>query len=129
MGRNTHWNSEFDGKKYRSSWEAIFQYFNPDAEYESLRILYSYKGKEFIYIVDFINHITKEVIEVKPKELLFDEKTKSKISALQKWADQNNYTLKIFNLDSIRLLPEPNYSQFSELTSKKIKKLYETLKN
>ena len=127
--RNTHWDSEFNGKKYRSSWEALYHYWNPEAEYETLRIPYIYNGKEFIYIVDFIDHNNKNITEVKPAELLSDKKTKAKLSALKIWAEQKNYTVKIFNLESIKMLPEPNYELFNKSTIKKIRQIYENLKH
>ena len=40
--RNTHWDSYFKGKKFRSSWEAIYYSLHPEALYESLRIPYTY---------------------------------------------------------------------------------------
>lgn len=127
--RNTHWDAEFNGKKYRSSWEALYQYHNPYAKYESLRILYTYNNKESIYIVDFVDHLNKIVTEVKPKELLLDEKTKSKISSLRKWAQLNGYAVLIFGLDEIKNTPEPDYSLFDEFTTTKLKRIYENIKN
>lgn len=127
--RNTHWNSEFGGIKYRSSWEALYQYFNPTALYESLRILYNYQNKERVYVVDFVDHINKVVTEVKPKELLKDECTQAKLAALREWADINKYEVCIFNMDVIKSLPEPDYTLFDKPTIKKLKRIYETFKN
>lgn len=127
--RNTHWNSEFNGKKYRSSWEALYQYSNPKAEYETLRIPYIHNGKELIYIVDFIDHHSKIVVEVKPRELFSDKKVKSKIAALETWAKDHNYTMVIFDINEIKKIPEPDYQLFNTLTANKIKKIYATLKN
>lgn len=93
--RNTHWESEFNGKKYRSSWEAVYQALYPTAEYETLRLEYQYQDSTFVYIVDFINHDTKEVVEVKPSTMSNDPKTISKLEALTKWAKQNNYSVII----------------------------------
>lgn len=95
--RNTHWEAEFNGKKYRSSWEALYQALYPEAEYETLRIEYQYNGSTFVYIVDFINYATKEVVEVKPSNMMHDTKTTAKIEALSKWAKQKNYNLVIAN--------------------------------
>lgn len=127
--RNTHWVSKFNGKTYRSSWEALYQYFNPYAEYETLRLPYTHNKLNLIYIVDFIDHDKRIVTEVKPLEMLNDSKTKSKILALTNWARQNNYSVEIFNLASIKKLDEPDYSLFDKLTTKKIKKIYENFKN
>jgi len=127
--RNTHWKSEFNGKRYRSSWEAVYQYFNPLAEYEMLRIPYTFDNKNLIYIVDFIDHVNKVVTEVKPAEMISDTKTSAKLLALEKWADQNNYTVNIFTLDSIKTLQEPEYGLFDNETIRKLKKIYATIKN
>lgn len=60
--RNTHWDACCNGTTYRSSWEALYAYLNETAEYETLRIPYILNDKEFIYIVDFIDHAEKIVI-------------------------------------------------------------------
>lgn len=127
--RNTHWDSQYNGVRYRSSWEALYQCMNPTAEYEKLRITYTLNGNERIYIVDFIDHLKKVVTEVKPKELLSDKVTIAKLAALRTWAAENNYTVFIFNEDTIKQTPEPDYSQFDSSTINKLKKLYATLKN
>jgi hypothetical protein len=95
--RNTHWESLYKGKKYRSSWEALCQHLYPDAEYESLRINYRYKDTTLVYIIDFVDHNTKTVIEVKPREFQCGEKYKCKISALKEWCLLNGYEMKIFD--------------------------------
>lgn len=127
--RNTHWESVYNNRKYRSSWEAFYQYVYPDAEYEALRIEYAYNSQNLIYVVDFIDHIRKVVAEVKPKELLTDPKTIAKLAALKSWAIKNGYETEIFTLESIKTLPEPDYSLFDENTVKKLKKIYATIKN
>lgn len=91
--RNTHWNAYFCGKKYRSSWEALYQYFDINAKYEELRIEYEFENKKLVYIVDFINHIDKVCIEVKPKELCVGKKFNAKIKALEAWTKDHNYSL------------------------------------
>lgn len=127
--RNTHWESVYKNKKYRSSWEAFYQHVNPNAEYESLRILYSYNDKELIYVVDFVDHTNKIVTEVKPVEQLNAPKTVAKIAALRNWAEYSGYIVEIFTLESIKSCPEPDYSLFDEKTVKKLKKIYATTKN
>lgn len=127
--RNTHWDSRFNNKTYRSSWEALYQYYNPNAEYEKLRITYEYKDKNYIYIVDFIEYDKKIVTEVKPKELLNDPKTKAKLNALTNWANINHYTINIFNMDNILSLSEPDYSQFDIKTQQRLKAIYAKIKN
>lgn len=127
--RNTHWESFYNGKKYRSSWEALYHYFDPCAEYETLRIAYQFKNKEYIYIVDFVNHTTKTAIEVKPIELTTDIKTQCKLTALKIWCSNNGYTFiladKQFLLDKNK---PKNLNLFDDKTKKKIDTLYETNK-
>lgn len=128
--RNTHWDSYYKDKKYRSSWEALYQYFDPSAEYETLRIPYIFENKEYIYIVDFVNHITKTAIEVKPRELTKDKKTQSKILALKEWCKNNNYTFVL--ADKEFLLSHTSYidyALFDKDTANKIRTLYEQNKN
>lgn len=127
--RNTHWESEYNRKKYRSSWEALYHYLYPTAAYETLRLLYMYKDKEHVYIVDFIDHERKVVCEVKPKEHLLDSKTKCKIEALEKWASNNGYRMELFTQDSILLTEEPDYTLFDKHTERKLRKLYAQVKH
>lgn len=128
--RNTHWQSTYGSKSYRSSWEALYQYFYPMALYENLRIEYSYNNKKLVYIVDFIDHTRKVVCEVKPTELLTDKKTQCKLESLRTWAADNDYTVELFTLNSILSLEEPvDFTLFDEKTAEKIRKIYETTKN
>lgn len=57
--RNTHWKSTYKGQAFRSSWEALYACLNETAEYETLRISYTLDDREFVYIVDFIDHDKK----------------------------------------------------------------------
>jgi len=124
--RNTHWDAFYKNKKYRSSWEALYQYFDKDAEYETIRIPYVYNNKEHIYIVDFVNHDIKTLIEVKPEELMYDEKTKAKINAAKEWCTTNGYTVIIANKEYFINKKFPtNLDNFDENTQNKIRKLYE----
>lgn len=119
--RNTHWDVYFSGKKFRSSWEAVFYAINPEFEYETLRIPYYFNGKERIYIVDFCNHITKHAVEVKPKELLGSPEMQAKLSALKKWATDNDYTVEVFTQDSlIENISRVDLTQFDYKTQKKL---------
>lgn len=125
--RNTHWDSYYKNKKYRSSWEALYQYFDPEAEYETLRIPYAFNDKEHIYIVDFVNHKTKIVVEVKPKELTEDKRTQTKISAAKKWCDKNGYEFILADKDYLLSKNAPsNLNNFDVKTQNKIRNLYET---
>lgn len=125
--RNTHWNATLDTQKYRSSWESLYQYINPAAEYEKLRLAYEYNGKRLVYIVDFIDYKNKIVVEVKPRELCTGEKFRAKISALTAWAKQHQFSVLIVDkqwLQEQRI--HIDYSRFDNKTEKKIKAMYET---
>jgi len=125
--RNTHWDSYYRGKKYRSSWECLYQYFDNDAEYETLRIPYFFENKEYIYIVDFVNHTTKTIVEVKPKEMLSNRKTAAKIAAAREWGRDNGYSFVFADKQYLisKGLPEVR-SDFDSNTQSKILNLYET---
>lgn len=124
--RNTHWESLFNGKKYRSSWEALYQYFNPDAEYEKLRIEYTFKNNLKVYVVDFVDHNKKTVTEVKPKSLCVGGKFLAKKIALESWANKQKYSMIIADETWFQEQTQQiDYSKFDENTIRKIKKLYE----
>lgn len=125
--RNTHWDSFYKDKKYRSSWEALYQYFDNDAEYETLRIPYCFNSKDYIYIVDFVNHNTKTVVEVKPRELINDIRTQAKISAATNWCNINGYTFVLVDKNYLKSKSMPtDLTEFDLSTQEKIRKLYET---
>jgi hypothetical protein len=127
--RNTHWDSYYKNKKYRSSWEALFQYYYPDALYENLRIEYTINQRSHIYIVDFIDHDSKIVAEVKPKELCKGDIFFAKMGHLKEWSKNNGYEVVIVDQDWFINKSEPNsYEDFDEKTQNRIKKLYETNK-
>ncbi len=125
--RNTHWESTLDGKSYRSSWEALYQYFNQTAEYEKLRIGYIFNSVDSVYIVDFIDHVNRLVIEVKPSELCIGEKFDAKMLALTNWATANLYSVLIVTKKWLQeQTRDIDYSRFDKKTEMKIRKLYET---
>jgi len=127
--RNTNWESTYRGKTYRSSWEALYQFHDPDAEFEQLRIPYNFDDELHIYIIDFVNHETKTVVEVKPNELLDDLKTKAKLLAAQNWCLENGYKLLIADQNYFMEKPMPeNFDDFGISTAVKIRNLYETFK-
>ena len=129
--RNTHWESSLDEIKYRSSWEALYKFFNPNSIYEKLRIKYSYNDEEKIYIVDFVDEINKLAIEIKPKNILKDEKSKIKIEFLREWCKENDYEIIIVDEDWLIKninFNEVEYNRFDIKTQEKIKKFYETHK-
>lgn len=70
----THWQVEYNGKKYRSSWEAAFHHVYPHYEYETLR--FSINGR--ICIVDFYDPLTKKAVEIKPRRFQQIQKKKLK---------------------------------------------------
>lgn len=125
--RNTHWDSLFRDNRYRSSWEALYQYFDNEAEYETLRIPYRLDNKDYIYIIDFINHKSKTVIEVKPRELIDNKKTQAKITAAERWCEKNGYDFVIADKTYFVSRPMPDdLSEFDIKTQSKIRNLYET---
>ncbi len=91
----THWNCIYKGTKYRSSWEAVYASLNPNDLYEDVRIEYQYQGTTKIYIVDFVNHITKILVEIKPAIHTKDEKFKCKLQAAHKWCREHDYEFKL----------------------------------
>lgn len=124
--RNTHWEATYKGKQYRSSWEALYQHFNEEAEYETLRVKYYLDDVEHIYIVDFVDHINKIVVEVKPKELCVGEKFKAKKTALKSWADINEYSVLFVDRQwLVEQKKDLDYTNFDDNTVRKIKALYE----
>ncbi len=100
---NSRCKIEIDGfeKKYRSTWEAVFQILNPTCKYEKLRIKYiSPKDNEWHnYIVDFIDEVNKKVYEVKPNSTKNTEINIIKEKYLLKWCYENNYTYNQINDD------------------------------
>lgn len=127
--RNTHWDAIYLERKYRSSWEAWYQYIDPESEYETLRIEYTLDDIRKIYIVDFVNHRTKTVVEVKPIELTSTKEFKAKWEALSVWAQENKYVAILATKNwLVQHTTEMNYSFFDPRTADKIRKLYETSK-
>jgi hypothetical protein len=127
--RNTHWESTYDGKKYRSSWEALYQHINKQAEYEVLRIEYTISGESKVYIVDFIDRLARLVIEVKPERFCVGESFNAKMTSLNEWATQNGYTVLVATEEWLRGQEvEIDYSRFDVNTEKKLRAFYETNK-
>lgn len=122
--RRTHRDIIYNNIKYRSSWEVAFHSINQEFQYEKLRIKYKFKGKEHIYIVDFINYEKKCVVEIKPKELLKDLQTKAKLKYLNEWCDINGFNLIIYSqkelLEDFAKIP---LHLFDEKTKKKLETL------
>lgn len=124
--RNTHWDAQFDGKQYRSSWEALYQYMNPVAKYETFRIIYELYDNTHVYIVDFIDEVNRIVVEVKPKEMCSGDKFDAKMKALYNWANNNEYSVLLVDRKWLRDQSiQIDYSRFDNKTAEKIRKIYE----
>lgn len=122
--RLTHYDIEYRGKRYRSSWEVLFAHTHPDYEYEKLRIPYILNGKSHVYIVDFVNHTTKTAVEIKPSELMNKQNNDVKINALKKWAAQNGYSVQLLMQNEItELAKNTDLSVFSEDVQNKLNTL------
>lgn len=122
----THWQVKYNGKKYRSSWEAVFHYLNPYCEYEKVRISYFFEGKNKVYISDFVDNLNKKLYEIKPKEQLTNKKIKAKEKAAIEWCKQNGFVFQnisqnyfIENIDKIKK------SDLNIEIKNKMEKLYE----
>lgn len=89
--RLNHSRLEYKGKKYRSSWEIVFHYLNPNMLYEQIRIPYKLKnGEEHIYISDFYDVSTNTIYEIKPDKIYKD--LSDKMEAIESSIKQNtNY--------------------------------------
>lgn len=88
----THSRSIMLGKKFRSSWEAMFYKLNNHLEYETLRIPYINENNEnHIYIVDFVDHKNKNVFEIKPSVQMSKENNILKKESLLSWCENNGY--------------------------------------
>lgn len=89
--RLTHRQLVMGGQRYRSTWELVFHLANPSYQYEVLRFRYEDpSGKQCIYIVDFVDPVTKTIFEVKPRKIARQQALK--IAAAQQWASSNGYT-------------------------------------
>jgi hypothetical protein len=84
---------------YRSRWEEKFHTAHPNLKFEYTRIAYEHENKQHVYIVDFTDVDNRIIYEIKPKQLLSDSMTQSKISAALDWCTCNNYTYKIVTED------------------------------
>lgn len=127
--RQTHYDVEFAGKKFRSSWEAAYYSLNPNMLHEKLRLPYTFNGKQHIYLVDFVDHNAKVAVEVKPRELLTDKKTQAKLSALREWCASNSYRAEVVTQDYFwENWDQIDIELFDSKTQQKLKGLYEAKK-
>lgn len=91
----THWQCIYNDRKYRSSWEAMYAYLNPTDEYEKIRVQYEFEGKRKIYIVDFVNHATKTLTEIKPQTHMESAQFLQKQSAARDWCSSSGYVYRV----------------------------------
>jgi predicted nucleic acid-binding Zn ribbon protein len=121
----THWDIEVDGKKFRSSFEAIvFLYFKKNGimlEYESTRIPYVLEDENKVYITDFSDHDKKIIYEVKPGSLLNNEKNKIKVKALHEWCKENGYTYSIITEKEVKQMTLKIDDNFAKEVAKRYK--------
>lgn len=83
--------------KTRSSWEAFYYLVNPTLEYEKLIVQYKVDNVEYNYIVDFVDHIHKQVFEIKPEKYVNKKIIDLKLKSLKKWCKNNNYQYNLIN--------------------------------
>lgn len=95
----THKRFKIDNYSFRSSWEAAFFILNPDFQYEKIRIKYSFKKSEHVYITDFWSESERILVEIKPKKYQLTERFKYKKIAAQEWCSKNNATYLILDGD------------------------------
>lgn len=96
--RKTHFDVSFDGRVYRSSWEAVYKQMNPECEYETIRIPYiNESGESKVYIADFYNPKTKSIIEIRPDEL-YDE-TSNKFKYAKEYCKTNGLAFVHVGID------------------------------
>lgn len=122
----TQKNIEYNGIKFRSSWEVVF-FIATNLEYEKFRFKYVLPdGTTKIYITDFHDKISKIIYEVKPQARL--ETDKLKLDAANEWCKMNDYEFVIiteFELVELISFDELLNFQIDEITLKKIRGLYE----
>jgi very-short-patch-repair endonuclease len=124
----THFDTVVDGKAYRSSWEALFHSLNKHMRYEATRIQYTFEGQQRIYIVDFTDDTTKQLIEIRPQERSTDDKTRAKIEAATLWAKENGFSFMLISQqwfkDNIRRIPAAVVDQIPN-SKQKLSQFYE----
>jgi hypothetical protein len=102
----THWQATItrNGTKqvFRSSWEACVAVSNPTWEHETVRIPYFDGTRHRIYIVDFVDHATKMLYEIKPEAHV--SRAVYKIEAAHEWCKNNGFTFV--------LITERNINEF-----------------
>ena len=102
----THWTAEYNGQKFRSSWEAMWTAIYPDHLYETIRVPYTFKGSSHTYIVDFEDRENKIAYEIKPEEHANDQRVLAKEKAAVEWCKENGYEYKIATQKDIAIHEE-----------------------
>lgn len=92
-------NVELNGMRYRSTWEAVFHYLNPDLHYEDLIIKYFSESdqKERNYIIDFVDWKKKLLYEIKPSSFHKDTNFMDKKKSTEKWCNENGFSFLIID--------------------------------
>lgn len=76
-----------------------------------------------------MNHTTKTIVEVKPKEMLLNTKTEAKIAAAIEWGNSKGYNFVLADKEYLLSKGIPkSLNDFDRVTQTKILKLYETSK-
>jgi hypothetical protein len=120
----TKWSVEYAGKRFRSSWEAIFYAYHDAVEYETLRIPYIFEHTAKTYIVDFVDHLNKIVYEIKPSTMIDDPLNVCKFNALNEWATNNGYIAKIIDEYDIKKMIDHVIDKTGDELFIKIRKIY-----
>ena len=83
---------EINGIAFRSCWEAVFYILNPNLSYEKIRIPYAdEKGREKIYITDFVDSFSKKIYEIKPQSVKTTIRNILKEKSAIEWCINNGY--------------------------------------
>ncbi|MGI0076428.1 MAG: Tn7 transposase TnsA N-terminal domain-containing protein [Nitrosopumilaceae archaeon] len=108
----THWSAEYNGKKYRSSWELIYHCFNPTDLYEQIRIPYIIDNEHHTYIVDFYNPNANILTEIKPSCRLNEKIFQKKYQAAVMWCHEHQCIFRILTeeyfIENINKIEELN---------------------
>ena len=104
-------------KAFRSTWEAAYQAINPTFEYETVRIPYEFDGNVHTYIVDFVDRVSKQLVEIKPYCHVDAPKHVAKKKAAQAYCEKVGYTfVEITEKDFLQLLENRSIISLLEQT-------------
>lgn len=110
----THARIIYNGRKYRSTWEALFQQLNEDYHYEQLRIPYVFENTSSIYIVDFISPDQSVCVEIKPSAMYNDAKVIAKRTALLEFCEIRQ--IQYVEIDETYFIDNYALFDFTEIT-------------